>query len=115
MPTSRCIQAPGGDVEGEGPFLPDDVVRVVEQGDHALDRLEHPALLADRLADGVRNATVLHRDFTERGYTGGYNTLARYLRPLRSVDAAALAMLPHPPPLGRRTCMVQAESYATVA
>ncbi|HZM64730.1 MAG TPA: hypothetical protein VFC16_00315, partial [Nakamurella sp.] len=33
-----------------------------------------------------------------QGYTGGYNTLARYLRPLRRVDAAAVAALPQRPP-----------------
>ncbi|HZM67217.1 MAG TPA: ISL3 family transposase [Nakamurella sp.] len=55
--------------------------------------------LHDRLADGERNATVLHVEIAERGYTGGYKTLARYLRPLRRVDAAALAGLsPHPGP-----------------
>src|SRR5664280_1790175 len=41
--------------------------------------------LHDRLADGERNATVLHDEIAERGYTGGYKTLARYLRPLRRV------------------------------
>ena len=55
--------------------------------------------LHDRLADGERNATVLHVEIAERGYTGGYKTLARYLQPLRRVDAAALAGLsPHPGP-----------------
>jgi transposase len=50
--------------------------------------------LHERLADGVRNATVLHREIAEQGYTGGYVTLTRYLRPLRGIDAAALAGLP---------------------
>jgi len=55
--------------------------------------------LHDRLANGVRNATVLHGEIAEQGYTGGYKTLARYLRPLRRVDATALAGLsPHPGP-----------------
>jgi len=54
--------------------------------------------LHDRLADGVRNATVLHREIAEQGYTGGYKNLARYLRPLRRIEAAALAMLPQRPP-----------------
>jgi len=53
--------------------------------------------LHERLAHGVRNATVLHREITEQGYTGGYKTLARYLRPLRCVDTATLAMLPPRP------------------
>ena len=50
--------------------------------------------LHERLADGQRNATVLHAEIIERGYTGGYNTLRRYLRPLRGAsEAASLAGL----------------------
>src|SRR5664279_5660386 len=41
---------------------------------------------------------MLHVEIAEQGYTGGYNTLARYLRPLRRVDAAAVAALPQRPP-----------------
>jgi hypothetical protein len=37
---------------------------------------------------------VVHREIAEQGYTGGYLTLARYLRPLRGIDEAALAGLP---------------------
>ena len=59
--------------------------------------------LHDRLADGERNATLLHGEIAERGYTGGYSTLARYLRPLRRVDPTALAGLSaHPGPLAVR-------------
>ena len=59
--------------------------------------------LHDRLVAGVRNATVLHAEIAEQGYAGGYNTLARYLRPLRRVDAAALAtQLQRPPPAVRQ-------------
>jgi hypothetical protein len=59
--------------------------------------------LHDRLADGERNATVLHVEIAERVYTGGYKTLARYLRPLRRVDPTALAGLSaHPGPLAVR-------------
>jgi transposase len=50
--------------------------------------------LNDRLADGERNATRLLTEITEQGYTGGHNTLNRYLRPLRRLDAATLAELP---------------------
>jgi len=50
--------------------------------------------LNDRLANGERNATLLLAEITGQGYTGGYNTLARYLRPLRRLDAATLAELP---------------------
>ena len=59
--------------------------------------------LHERLAEGQRNATVLLDEITDRGYTGGYKTLARYLRPLRRVDAAALAtLLQRPPPAVRQ-------------
>ena len=55
--------------------------------------------LNGRLAQGERNATLLLTEITGQGYTGGYNTLARYLRPLRRLDAATLADLPpHPAP-----------------
>jgi len=53
--------------------------------------------LNDRLADGERNATRLLAEITGQGYPGGYNTLARYLRPLRRMDAATLAELPPRP------------------
>jgi len=53
--------------------------------------------LNDRLADGERNATRLLAEITGQGYTGGYNTLNRYLRPLRRLDAAKLGELPAPP------------------
>jgi len=55
--------------------------------------------LNDRLAEGVRNATRLLAEITGQGYTGGYNTLNRYLRPLRRLDEAALAELPARPAL----------------
>ena len=53
--------------------------------------------LNERLAQGERNATRLLTEITGQGYTGGYNTLARYLRPLRRLDAATLADLPPRP------------------
>ena len=37
--------------------------------------------LHDRLANGERNAAMLRVKIAEQGYTGGHNTLARYLRP----------------------------------
>jgi hypothetical protein len=37
---------------------------------------------------------VLHVEIAERGYTGGYKTLARYLRPLRCVDAGGAVAAP---------------------
>ena len=53
--------------------------------------------LNDRLAHGERNATRLLAEITGQGYTGGYNTLNRYLRPLRRLDTAKLAERPVPP------------------
>jgi transposase len=55
------------------------------------------AYLNDRLAHGERNATRLLAEITGQGYTGGYNTLNRYLQPLRRLDAATLAERPTPP------------------
>jgi len=51
----------------------------------------------DRLTNGERNATRLLAEITGQGYAGGYNTLIRYLRPLRRLDAAKLAERPAPP------------------
>ena len=66
--------------------------------------------LNERLADGERNATLLLGEITEQGYTGGYNTLARYLRPLRRLDAAALAELS---PLPGRPAVRQVTGWIT--
>lgn len=35
---------------------------------------------------------MLQAEITEQGYTGGYNTLNRYVRPLRRLDAAQLGL-----------------------
>jgi len=53
--------------------------------------------LHERLATDHCNATMLLGEITERGYTGGYSTLRRYLRPLRHIEAATVAALPPPP------------------
>ena len=53
--------------------------------------------LNDRLAHGERNATRLLAEITGQGYAGGDNTLNRYVRPLRRLDAAKLAERPAPP------------------
>ena len=59
--------------------------------------------LHQRLSAGARNATALHAEILERGYTGGYNTLERYLRPMRRSEAATLAqVLRHRPPAVRQ-------------
>jgi transposase len=43
-----------------------------------LDRFR--AYIDERLAAGCRNARVLHREFRERGYDGGYDQVRRALR-----------------------------------
>jgi len=47
--------------------------------------------LDQRLAAGVWNAVVLHRELKERGYTGGYTVVKDYLRPKRR-EAQAVAV-----------------------
>ncbi|MGS0688329.1 hypothetical protein ACVBEQ_24750 [Nakamurella sp. GG22] len=49
--------------------------------------------LHQRLAAGHGNTTLLLAEITEQGYTGGYNTVRRYLLPLRHIEAAALEAL----------------------
>ncbi|HYN71325.1 MAG TPA: hypothetical protein VES60_02400 [Nakamurella sp.] len=66
--------------------------------------------LHERLAGGQRNATVLLDEITERGYTRGYNTLRRYLRPLRHIETGALAALS---PLPGRPAMRQVAGWIT--
>jgi len=59
--------------------------------------------LHHRLSAGARNATALHAEIINRGYTGSYNTLERYLKPLRRSDAAALTqVLRNRPPAVRQ-------------
>jgi hypothetical protein len=53
---------------------------------------------------------VLHAEIIERGYTGGYNTLRRYLLPLRHIEAAALAELS---PLAARPAVRRVTGWIT--
>jgi hypothetical protein len=66
--------------------------------------------LQERLAAGQCNATVLLREIAEQGYTGGYKTLARYLRPLRHIEAATFSTLP---PLPGRPAVRQVAGWIT--
>lgn len=50
--------------------------------------------LHQRLSAGARNATTLHAEIVEQGYTGSYPILERYLKPLRRSDAATLVQVP---------------------
>ena len=52
--------------------------------------------LHDRLADGERDVSALLIEINGRGYTGGYSTVDRDLRPLRCVEPpAVMAMSLH--------------------
>ena len=57
--------------------------------------------LHERVSQGVSNGTALLAEITERGYTGGYSTLARYPRPLRPNDPTK-GLPPHPTPPAAR-------------
>ena len=54
--------------------------------------------LDQRLESGVWNATVLLREIKEQGYTGGYNILKDYLRPLRKAARVAAVRRFETPP-----------------
>lgn len=64
-----------------------------EQTKRMRGRLLQPftSYLDQRLAAGVWNAVVLHRELKERGYTGGYTVVKDYLRPKRR-EAQAVAV-----------------------
>lgn len=49
--------------------------------------------LHERLVAGDGNTTVLLGGITEQGNTGAYNTLRRYLLPLRRIEATTLTAL----------------------
>ena len=66
--------------------------------------------LHDRMAGGQRNATWLLGEITDRGYTGGYSILRRYLRPLRHIEAAMLAAMS---PLPGRPAVRQVAGWIT--
>ena len=64
--------------------------------------------LHQRLTAGVRNATALHAEIVEQGYTGSYPILERYLKPWRRSDADTLAQVVRnrPPPVRQVTAWI---------
>jgi len=64
--------------------------------------------LQQRLTAGARSATALYAEIVEQGYTGSYNTVERYLKPLRRSDAATLAQVlrNRPPPVRQVTAWI---------
>jgi transposase len=59
----------------------------------------HKPYLAQRWAEGCRNATALHAEIRDRGYPGSYSRTAAYLRTLR--QAGTLPPGPPAPPKAR--------------
>jgi len=64
--------------------------------------------LHQRLTTSVRSATALHAEIVKQGYTGSYNTVERYLKPMRRSDAVTLAQVPRnrPPPVRQVTAWI---------
>lgn len=65
----------------------------------------HKPYLAQRWAEGHRNATLLYSELRERGYEGGYQLISDYVRPLRLARIRVAPPAPRPfarPPGGSR-------------
>ncbi len=64
--------------------------------------------LHQRLTTSVRDATALHAEILNQGYTGSYHTVERYLKPMRLTDAATLAQVlrNRPPPVRQVTAWI---------
>ena len=88
----------------------DNVVELVAGGVRTSKLDPFKPYLHQRLAAGVRNATALHAEIAEQGYTGGYPILERYLRPLRRSDAATFVQVlrNRPPPVRQVTAWITA-------
>ena len=54
---------------------------------------EFKPYLCQRWNEGIRDASVLHAELRQRGWTGSVQTVRRYVAPFRKTDAA-----PEPPP-----------------
>ena len=86
----------------------DDVEQLVAGGVRTSKLDPFKPYLHQRLTAGVRNATALHAEIVEQGYTGSYPILERYLRPWRRSDAATLArpLRNRPPPVRQVTAWI---------
>jgi len=64
--------------------------------------------LHQRLTAGVRGATALYAELAEQGYTGSYQTVERYLQPVRRSDSATVAQVlrNRPPPVRQVTAWI---------
>ncbi len=86
----------------------DDVEELVAGGVRTSKLDPFKPYLHQRLTAGVRNATALHAEIVEQGYTGSYPVLERYLRPWRRSDAATLVQVlrNRPPPVRQVTAWI---------
>ena len=81
----------GLDVKTVRRYLRADAVEELVAGGVRTSKLDpFKPYLHQRLTAGVRNATALHAEIVEQGYTGSYPILERYLKPLRRSDATTL-------------------------
>ena len=94
----------GVDVKTVRRYLRADSVEQLIAGGGRVSKLDpFKPYLHQRLSTGARNATALRAEIVEQGYTGSYNTLERYLKPLRRGDAATLTqVLRNRPPAVRQ-------------
>ncbi len=94
----------------------DSVEQLVAGGVRASKLDPFKPYLHRRLSAGARNAAALHAEIVNRGYTGSYPTLERYVKPLRRSDAATLThVLRHRPPAVRWLTAYEAEGAAGLA
>jgi hypothetical protein len=81
----------------------DSVEQLIAGGVRASKLDPFKPFLHQRLSAGARNASALHAEIINRGYTGSYTTLERYLKPLRRSEAATLTqVLQNRPPAVRQ-------------
>ncbi len=81
----------------------DSVEQLIAGGVRASKLDPYKPYLHQRLSAGAQNATALHAEIVNRGYSGSYPTLERYVKPLRRSDAATLAhVIQNRPPAVRQ-------------
>ena len=73
----------------------------------------HGGFLARRWADGVTEAKALLAEINQRGYTGSYSQLARFLAPWRTA-ISAIATVPATPFSPRKTAATIPPRMATI-
>jgi transposase len=84
----------GLDVKTVRRYLRAEVVEELVAGGVRTSKLDpFKPYLHQRLTAGVRNASALHAEIVQQGYTGSYPVLERYLKPWRSHDAATVAQV----------------------